>query len=96
MRFHLYGAGRHTARLLMDRSLWEARGHQLVGLIDDHPRFQKHAEAYGLPVINCAAAAGLPAGTVVVLSTDAFEEQFWQNTVPLRAQGHAILRLYNS
>jgi glycosyltransferase involved in cell wall biosynthesis len=94
VRFHLYGAGRHTARLLMDKALWETRSHQLVGLIDDHPRFQENPEAYGLPVISCAAAAQLPAGTVVVLSTDAFEEQFWQNTATLRANGHTVIRLY--
>jgi glycogen synthase len=96
VRFHLYGAGRHTARLLMDKALWEARGHQLVGLIDDHPRFQENPEAYGLPVTSSAAAARLPMGTVLVLSTDAFEEQFWQNTAPLRAKGHTVMRLYTA
>jgi glycogen synthase len=94
VRFYLYGAGRHTARLLMDKSLWEARGHKLVGLIDDHTRFQENPEAYGLPVISCAAAAQLPAGAIVVLSTDAFEEQFWQNTARLRARGCTVIRLY--
>jgi glycogen synthase len=93
-RFYFYGAGRHTARLLMDRAIWEARGHRLVGLIDDHPRFQTAPEAYGLPVISCAAAAKLAPGAIIVLSTDAFEEQFWRNAAPLRDRGHTVIRLY--
>jgi len=94
-RFYLYGAGRHTARLLMEQCRWEELGHKLLGLIDDHPRYAQVPEAYGMPVISCAAAAeNVASSEVVVLSTDAFEEQFWANTAKLREGGVTVLRLY--
>lgn len=94
----LFGAGRHSARLLAQRHLWEAKGHRVVGLIDDHPRFAAGATHLGLPVAGTAAyfaraAAGerMPA---VVLSTDTFEDQFWKQTEALRALGVQVYRLY--
>jgi hypothetical protein len=95
VRFYLYGAGRHTARLLMEKSRWEQHGHKLVGLIDDHPRFSDQPEAYGLPVMPAAAAAlRLGADYIVVLSSDAFEEQFWTQTAVLRISGVRVYKLY--
>ena len=94
--FYLYGAGRHTARLLMEKGRWEEKGHRLLGLIDDHPRFVETPECFGLPVMSVAAAVGrLAGGDVVVLSTDTFEDQFWQQTEPLRERGVTVYRLYS-
>jgi glycosyltransferase involved in cell wall biosynthesis len=92
---HLYGAGRHTSRLMAQRDVWESRGHKVVGLIDDHPRFQSSPIHLGLPVQSVqAAVATMNADAVVVLSTDTFEDQFWEQTAALRAKGVQVHRLY--
>jgi hypothetical protein len=95
----LYGAGKHTARLLAQRDLWESRGHRVVGLIDDHPRFAAGATCLGLPVRSLAEAvercrSGGDAHPAVVLSTDTYSDQFWAQTQPLRDRGVAVFRLY--
>jgi len=97
-KVRLYGAGKHTARLLAERGLWEARGHRVVGLIDDHRRFADHARYLELPVcsLNSAAAGtdGTDQRTPVVLSTDTYQDQFWTQTRVLRDRGIAVFRLY--
>jgi glycosyltransferase involved in cell wall biosynthesis len=97
-RILLYGAGKHTARLLSESHRWERHGHKVVGLIDDHPRFVRMPQYLGLPVRSLAEAqkdaiAGnaMPA---VVLSTDTYEQQFWEQTAPLREQGVRVFKLY--
>jgi hypothetical protein len=93
----LYGAGRHTSRLLSEAHLWEVEGHRVIGLIDDHPRFQQHPMHLGLPVDSLAGFSGrvaLSDHAVIVLSTDAFQEQFWEQTGGLRARGLRVVRLY--
>jgi glycosyltransferase involved in cell wall biosynthesis len=95
----LFGAGKHTARLLAEREVWEARGHRVVGLIDDHPRFAEMGWYLDLPVerlriaeARLAARSGPPA---VVLSTDTYQDQFWSQTAGLRAKGVEVFRLYS-
>lgn len=94
----LYGAGKHTARLLSERQVWESRGHRIVGIIDDHPRFQQSPVYLDLPVQSVGAAKArvldghdLPP---VVLSTDTYEDQFWDQSAPLREAGVPVFRLY--
>ena len=94
----LYGAGKHTARLLSERHAWERDGHRVVGLIDDHPRFAADPVHLGLPVqslaaTEAAAAAGGPV-PAVVLSTDTYQGQFWEQTAGLRRRGVHVFRLY--
>ena len=94
----LYGAGKHTARLLGERHAWERNGHRVVGLIDDHPRFAARGEHLGLPVASlsateAAAAAGVPV-PAVVLSTDTYQGQFWDQTAGLRRRGVPVYKLY--
>ena len=94
----LYGAGKHTARLLAERHAWERHGHRVVGLIDDHPKFDGNAQHLGLPVrslaaTEAAAAAGEPV-PAVVLSTDTYQGQFWDQTAGLRRSGVHVFRLY--
>ncbi len=94
----LYGAGKHTARLFSQRHLWESLGHRVVGLIDDHPRFANSPRYLGLPVralgeIERDARSGLPLPPII-LSTDTYEDQFWNQTAPLRALGAAVFTLY--
>jgi hypothetical protein len=96
----LYGAGRHTSRLLAERHLWELAGHAVVGLVDDHPRFQAAGQNVhlGLPVQSAAQLLRrLPLedrAVALVLSTDAFQEQFWSQTAALREAGLKVYRLY--
>jgi len=92
----LYGAGRHTSRLLAEKHLWESEGHQVVGLIDDHPRFKESPTHLSLPVESVASVESrAPLGNLmVVLSTDTFQEQFWNQTAGLRKRGIPVFRLY--
>ncbi len=98
-RVTLYGAGKHTAKLLTERHLWESQGHTISDVIDDHPRFSADPTFQGLPVRSIAASVGSARSGVVhppiVLSTDTYEDQFWQQTAPLRELGIAVHRLYS-
>jgi hypothetical protein len=94
----LYGAGKHTVRLMSERHAWERCGHRVVGVIDDHPRFADEPSYLDLPVLSVstaetAARAGkkLPP---IILSTDTYEDQFWENTSGLRELGVQVFRLY--
>ena len=99
-RVLLYGAGKHTARLLAERHVWESRRHRVVGIIDDHPRFEASPQYLDLPVQSVRSAhARARAGTTlppVVLSTDTYEDQFWAQCAPLRAAGVPVFRLYST
>jgi len=99
----LYGAGKFTTRLLTERHLWEnslrpETGPRIIGLIDDHPRFQTQPTYLDLPVQSLAAAnAALtpgPDAPIIILSTDTYQDQFWQQTAPLRAKGICVYKLY--
>jgi glycosyltransferase involved in cell wall biosynthesis len=94
----LYGAGKHTARLLAERQAWESRGHRVVGLIDDHPRFAEGGSYLDLPVWSARAMERrMTAGgkrPVLVLSTDTYQDQFWAQTAKLREAGVTVFRLY--
>jgi hypothetical protein len=94
----LYGAGKHTARLLAERHAWESRGHRVVGLIDDHPRFAEGGSYLDLPVSSARALerriSEVREKPVVVLSTDTYQDQFWVQTAKLREAGVAVFRLY--
>jgi len=94
----LFGAGRHTNRLLQKRESWESAGHRIAGLIDDDPALAEAGPA-GLPVwprarFEAAIAAGELAPDAVILSTDTFEDHFWQLTAAIRARGVPVYRLY--
>jgi glycosyltransferase involved in cell wall biosynthesis len=96
-RVLLYGAGKYTTRLLSERHRWEAVGHAVTAIIDDHPRFRETPEFLGLPVRSLASAvesarSGEPFPPIV-LSTDTYTDQFWTQTAPLRALGVEVHRL---
>jgi hypothetical protein len=90
----LYGAGKHTARLLSQRHCWERHGHRVLGLIDDHPRFVSTPIYLGLPVRSLADASSAGNLPAVVLSTDTYAEQFWEQTQLLRDNGVSVFKLY--
>jgi glycosyltransferase involved in cell wall biosynthesis len=96
----LYAAGKHTARLLSERQVWESAGHAVVGIIDDHPRFESAPEYLGLPVrslrMTTESARAGQAVPPIILSTDTYQEQFWRQTAPLRQLGASVHRLYSS
>jgi glycosyltransferase involved in cell wall biosynthesis len=92
----LYGAGKHTARLLSERHRWERNGHRVVGLIDDHPRFIASPIYLDLPVRSLADASTATRLPAVVLSTDTYEQQFWEQTQSLRDSGVRVFKLYGS
>jgi hypothetical protein len=94
----LYGAGRHSTRLLTEMHVWAAIGHEVVGFIDDGARWAQGGTHLGLPVMTrqmvleqLTKSGALPA---VVLSTDTFEHQFWEQTAELRSRGVRVYRLY--
>ena len=95
----LYGAGKHTARLLAERHVWESRGHRVVGLIDDHPRFAEGGTYLDLPIRSASAMerrveTAVSNGHMVILSTDTYQDQFWAQTKGLREAGVSVFRLY--
>ena len=98
-RVILYGAGKHTARLLCERHIWESRGHQIVGIIDDHPRFAEAKSFHNLPVQSLSEAKKRAQRgerlCPLVLSTDTYEDQFWAQSAPLREAGVPVFRLYS-
>jgi hypothetical protein len=94
----LYGAGKHTSRLLSERQLWERAGHRIVGIIDDHPRYALRPVYMDLPVYSIADARDVARRgqftSAIVLSTDTYEDQFWLQTAQLREAGVGVYRLY--
>ncbi len=94
----LYGAGRHSARVLAEKHLWESQGHRVVGFVDDAPRWNSGGAHLGLPVQTgskiLAQAIARQTLCPVVLSSDTFEDQFWEKTASLRGAGVRVLRLY--
>ncbi|HVX86028.1 MAG TPA: glycosyltransferase family 4 protein [Phycisphaerae bacterium] len=90
----LYGAGRHSAKLLAEKHRWESNGHRVAALIDDHPRFAHGGTHLNLPVLSPASALNQSPPLPIVLSSDTFEDQLWQKTAPFRQKGIPTHRLY--
>jgi glycosyltransferase involved in cell wall biosynthesis len=89
-RIAVYGIGRHTRRsaAIFERPL------PFVGLIDDDPPPRKHV--FGLPVVPLERAMAELKPDAVLLSSDAWEEQLWRRSAPLRAAGVRVLTLYGT
>ena len=97
-RVLLYGAGRYSARLMTEKQLWAAAGHEVVGFIDDGKRSAQETHYLGLPVETrdavmqrLLASEQIPP---IVLSTDTFQHQFWEQTRELREHGVKVYKLY--
>ncbi len=88
-RVALYGAGRHTARLLQTVPLWPLH---VLGIVDDDADL-RGATRYGLPVYAAADLSNLPLDAVLI-SSDQYEEAIYQRIAPLEARGIRVLRLY--
>lgn len=98
---YLFGAGRHTVRLLAERHLWESRDLCLTGIIDDHPRFAPQPNdlspkmLLNTPVFSSRAVlAQLAQGKLhldaIILSTDTLTDLFLEQTAPFRAAPYNI------
>jgi len=88
-RIALYGAGRHTARLLQTVPLWPLH---VLGIVDDAADL-RGATRYGLPVYAATDLSNLPLDAVLI-SSDQYEEAIYQRIAPLEARGIRVLRLY--
>ncbi len=95
----LYGAGKHTRRLLMERQRVESVGCRLVGIIDDAAK--PGGSMCALPVVTREALlemqrSGKGAVDMIVLSSDSMEDVLWRASEQLRAAGIRVLRLYSA
>ena len=81
----LFGAGSHTEWLLEHHS---ELGLTIAGLVDD--ALAGHARL-GFEV---RSPSSLQPGQTVLISSDAYEEQIWRATKPLRTVGVRVVRLY--
>jgi len=89
-RIALYGAGRHTARLMETTSLWPL---QVVGIIDDDESL-KGARRHGLPIYASADLSEMKPDAVLI-SSDQYEECIYRRIAPLESRGIRVLRLYS-
>ncbi|MFH1746965.1 MAG: polysaccharide deacetylase family protein [Planctomycetota bacterium] len=88
-RIALYGAGRHTAKLLQSAPLWPLH---VLGIVDDDTSLQGVTK-YGLPVYTPADIPALSPDAVLI-SSDQFEDAIYERITPLEGRGISVLRLY--
>ncbi|MFH1419653.1 MAG: polysaccharide deacetylase family protein [Planctomycetota bacterium] len=88
-RIALYGAGRHTAKLLQTTSLWPL---QVLGIFDDDTGL-RGGKRYGLPVYSPADIANLKPQAVII-SSDQYENAIYERIAPLEARGIRVLKLH--
>jgi peptidoglycan/xylan/chitin deacetylase (PgdA/CDA1 family)/protein-L-isoaspartate O-methyltransferase len=90
-RIALYGAGRHTAKLLHTTSMCPL---SVLGIIDDDAGLHGF-KRYGLPIYGPADITSLSPDAVLI-SSDQYEEAIYQRIAPLEASGIRVLRLHSS
>ena len=86
---YFYGAGRHTDWLL--GIIHDIRTTNLAGLLDDEPT---GGHRYGYPVLR-AGDRNLPTNSIVLISSDRFEEQLASRARQHWPNGVRIVRLYD-
>lgn len=90
----LYGAGKHTLRILPHLDFLEKEGVRVTMILDDDP--EKHGNKLGsLPVLSPLEALDSDLDGIV-LSSDVAEPVLWDKSAPLRAAGLPVIRLYGS
>lgn len=89
MRIALYGAGRHTAKLLQSAPLWPLH---VLGIIDDDPALTGLTR-YGMRIYAPSDIARLNPDALLI-SSDQYEEAIYRKLAPLEAGGLRVLRLY--
>ena len=91
-RFALYGAGRHTQKIVPYLPRLSDRGIEVKLILDDDEARQGTRIA-GLAVVAPVEALAFELEGVV-LSSDAMESRLWEKSRPLRAAGLPVYRLY--
>lgn len=86
-RVWLWGAGKHTERLLQDAAYLAV---PVAGVVDD---LRQSALACGFTV---QSPGSLRPGEHVLLSSDLHEDAMWRSSAPHRARGVLVHRLYTS
>ena len=90
--YALYGAGRHTAKLLPHLETLADKGVRIVCVIDDDVRRQGTSVGE-VPVYETEYCAPETVDGVI-LSSDAMESALWERAEPLRKKGVKVYRLY--
>lgn len=88
-RIAIYGLGRHTQARV---GVFEHEDLPLVGIIDDNP--PPSGEAFGLPVVRLGDAARVLGIDGILISSDAWESAMYERTLPQRAAGVRVRRVY--
>lgn len=90
-RIALYGAGRHTAKLLQTVPLWPLH---VLGIIDDDTNLHG-GRRYGLPIYARTDLDDLHPDAVLI-SSDQYEDAICARIMPLEGHGIRVLRLYGN
>ncbi len=88
-RIAVFGAGKHTRRIA--RTLVD-QGVNWVAVIDENPALAGTRVAER-PVVSMAQAMAMDLDAVL-LSSDTFEAQMWERTLPLRRAGIRVVPIY--
>jgi hypothetical protein len=83
----LYGAGKHTAWLVQNI---DQLGIRVLGIVDDS---LAGSERFGHAVLS---PEEIPDGAHVVISSDAYESEMWEASLPMRARGITVHRIYDA
>lgn len=85
----LYGAGRHTLRVLAVLASMERLAPRIAGVVDDHVRGR-------VGVFTIQRPEDLKAGEAVLISSDVHEGAMWSRSALLRERGMQVFRLYGA
>jgi len=88
----LFGAGRHTDKLLRRRDELGAAGFRIVGVVDEDPA--KQGGACGGFIVAAPAPETLPEGARVIVSSDAIETRLFERAAHIYGAAH-VGRLYH-
>ncbi len=88
----LYGAGRHTQKIIPDILSLKENGINIEMILDDNPKLEGK-EFNGIKVFPPEKARESSLDCII-LSSDAMESLLWEKSRPLREAGIATYRLY--
>ncbi len=88
----LFGAGRHTEKLLREQEGLTRSDLHIVGVVDEDPK--KHGREIEGWTITAPEVAALPAGAMVVVSSDAMEPLLYDRAVAIYGPAR-VRRLYH-
>lgn len=83
----LWGAGRHTSRVMDALNAMPAMTPRVTRIVDDHATGRVGA-------LEIKRPESLRAGDAILISSDAHEAAMWERSMPLRERGVRVFRLY--